>query len=350
MELPESANTIFQKLWDDTKQGVHCEKTSALDIFHAYRLLLNRLPEDSSIENLRQRAAEFPTLQALLFGFTASREFRSRYYGHSNRPDGHMVIVRDGDLRFSVNLHDLVIGWSIINGVYELTTRRIVESLVQPGWRCLDIGANLGYFSAILGRACGSTGRVFSFEPHPALFGMLETTIGESGLGATVTASQCACSDASGTITLLHAADTNNWGGSFVFAGPVDETGGLQTTQVPMTALDDSPVSTESIDFVKMDIEGGEYHTLQGMTKLVARCKPIMVLEVFEAGLNRRGIGQRELFGLLGEWEYDLLAISENPESERIGVSALETDLGPYEGNVLCVPKGRQEQVLSRLG
>jgi len=36
---------------------------------------------------------------------------------------------------------------------------------IQPGWVCLDIGANIFYFTEVMARRVGPSGRVLAFEP-----------------------------------------------------------------------------------------------------------------------------------------------------------------------------------------
>src|ERR1035437_8712500 len=52
-------------------------------------------------------------------------------------------------------------------GVYERGLTRQLESVVKPGMTCFDCGSNVGYFTLLMSRLVGPTGRVFSFEPLP---------------------------------------------------------------------------------------------------------------------------------------------------------------------------------------
>src|SRR4028119_421162 len=42
-----------------------------------------------------------------------------------------------------------------------------LEQIIQPGFVCLDIGANLGYYSVALSRLAGPEGQVLAVEPIP---------------------------------------------------------------------------------------------------------------------------------------------------------------------------------------
>ncbi len=47
-----------------------------------------------------------------------------------------------------------------------------LNTLIKPGFVCIDIGANLGYYSTFLSKNTGIGGKVYAVEPVP-LFGEL---------------------------------------------------------------------------------------------------------------------------------------------------------------------------------
>src|SRR5262245_6167166 len=55
-------------------------------------------------------------------------------------------------------------------GKDEPETRRIIERVCRRGQVALDIGAHVGYVTAVLAALVGPDGIVFSFEPNPRLF------------------------------------------------------------------------------------------------------------------------------------------------------------------------------------
>ena len=58
---------------------------------------------------------------------------------------------------------------------------RFLKHLVKPGDTCLDIGANLGYFSVPLSHLVGSEGKVFSVEPVKLFREVLMRNVGYYG-------------------------------------------------------------------------------------------------------------------------------------------------------------------------
>jgi FkbM family methyltransferase len=50
---------------------------------------------------------------------------------------------------------------------------RAIDDLVIPGDTCIDVGANIGYFSIMMASKCGPTGHVIAYEPDLTNFKML---------------------------------------------------------------------------------------------------------------------------------------------------------------------------------
>ena len=67
----------------------------------------------------------------------------------------------------------------IINGgIWEPENTDILCSFVTPSTKFLDVGANVGYFSVIVGnRLQKGSGKVIAFEPHPYMVELIERSI-----------------------------------------------------------------------------------------------------------------------------------------------------------------------------
>lgn len=61
---------------------------------------------------------------------------------------------------------------------YEPAEQAVLRRLVRPGAVVYDIGASLGFYSALFASLVGSNGRVVSFEPNPRLIPNLKRTAG----------------------------------------------------------------------------------------------------------------------------------------------------------------------------
>ncbi len=54
----------------------------------------------------------------------------------------------------------------VLEGYWEMWVTEAMLRVIRPGMTCLDIGANLGYFSLLMADLVGPTGRVLAFEPN----------------------------------------------------------------------------------------------------------------------------------------------------------------------------------------
>src|ERR1700692_1299441 len=82
-------------------------------------------------------------------------------------PNSTFVSVRTGPLKgYRWMMHSGV--HTYWRGVYEPELARALEQVVKPGMTCFDCGANAGYFTLLLSKLTGPTGKVYAFEPVAA--------------------------------------------------------------------------------------------------------------------------------------------------------------------------------------
>jgi FkbM family methyltransferase len=145
---------------------------------------------------------------------------------------------------------------------------RLIEWL-RPGDTALDVGANVGHYASRMSRLVGPTGRVIAFEPVPATFAAL-TANSKAYPFPNVTLLNAAVGEAVGTVGM---SVPNTADGSYL--ARVDPAAELKCLVLSVDALDlPGPVRV-----VKIDAEGYEPKVLAGMTKLLARDKPVVILE-----------------------------------------------------------------------
>ena len=141
---------------------------------------------------------------------------------------------------------------------------RAFRDAVRPGMVALDIGANLGAYSTLLGRWIGPTGSVFAFEPAPQPFDGLRRHVRLNDLAGVVTPVHSAVGESLTPAALL-LADTS---GESRLAGTADRAD--RTMRVPVTTVDEF-CARERIapDFIKVDVEGGELSVLRGARETI---------------------------------------------------------------------------------
>lgn len=161
----------------------------------------------------------------------------------------------------------------LMNGFWEMWVTQAIVNYVRPGMRCIDVGANCGYYTLLLAELVGDKGRVFAYEPQPRLYELLRKT-GRVNGHARVTISDCAISDQIGE-ALLYVSDTLLGSASLKHAQDLNASG-LWVNRFPLDEL-----VPGAIDFVKIDVQGHEMQVLAGMKGLIERSPKIAIAMEF---------------------------------------------------------------------
>lgn len=166
----------------------------------------------------------------------------------------------------------------MLDGYWESWLTKFLAGRLKPGMRVADVGANFGYYTILMAAAVGAEGRVHAVEPHPDTAHVLRQNVVLNGFARYTAIHELALgADARTSVTLFTPdGEPKN---AAVVAAPLD--GGVSIT-VPATTMDDL-LGEHKIDLIKIDAEGAEEGILIGMSGLIARCRPAIVLE-FNAG------------------------------------------------------------------
>ena len=136
----------------------------------------------------------------------------------------------------------------------------------------LDIGANVGKYSIMLGKRMGVDGRVLAFEPEPNNIKSLKKNI-ELNRVNNIDIIEKACSNSKGEIDFY--LSSNNTGGHSITA----KTNNKITVQADTldNILKERGVSR--VDMVKIDVEGAEYLVLRGASIMLRKFRPKIIFE-----------------------------------------------------------------------
>src|SRR3990167_8749910 len=194
-----------------------------------------------------------------------------------------------------LNPSDPVISGALTFGVYEKSEIFLMQRICQSGQTVIDIGANVGLYTAIAGLCVGHHGRVFSFEPEPESFYYLQKTVSANKLINTSIV-QAAVASQNGKANLYTSAV--NKGDHRLYLNHDSN----NTIEVETIKLDDylAKHNIYSADVIKMDIQGYEGHAILGMENLI-RSSPqlIMFMEFWPMGLLSSGTDPLNLLNRL---------------------------------------------------
>lgn len=167
----------------------------------------------------------------------------------------------------------------MFTGQHEKETVQLLIQLLKTRMGVVDVGAHVGYHTLLSARLVGPQGRVYAFEPHPENYELLVKNIQLNGYH-NVTAVRKAVSNRNGTVALFISKNTQRHS---LYSS--DQISG-ETIAVESIALDTffEAEGWPPINLVKIDIEGGEVASLEGMTGLIRRNPQLKLIIEFNPG------------------------------------------------------------------
>jgi FkbM family methyltransferase len=187
---------------------------------------------------------------------------------------------------------------------YERILQISYESFLQPDHVILDVGANIGTHLEHFVRIA-KDGRVLAFEPLPDLFDALVRRFHPDGFRLSLYNVAVSHSPA-------ESADFVRAEGSLAESGlrrreynnPAAVKPSLITVRVETLDNVVAAAKLQRIDYIKMDIEGGELDALQGASRTLSECRPIVSVEYGPQAFTAYGYNQDSLFEFGREIRY----------------------------------------------
>ncbi len=191
---------------------------------------------------------------------------------------------RDAPLRITGSASDFGVMGAVARGggAYEPGPMTFMAHTIEPGWQCLDIGANIGILASAMAQAC-MPGKTVAFEPAKSAYSYLCANL-EANAAANATALRIGIYSDSGSMDLSHAQ--GHPGGAHLSAEGRVADDNLE--QVPVVALDTwiEENGFGPVNFVKIDVEGSEMHVLDGGRATFAT-RPVLLIECNPLALKR---------------------------------------------------------------
>lgn len=213
---------------------------------------------------------------------------------------------------------------AMITQSYDIILCEYLRKHLSPGDIAVDVGANVGYISAVAASYVGSSGEVHGFEPLQECYVRLER-LRELNPQFHLVFHNAALGEAEGLLPMAF----NPKGGSRN-ASMVPGKKAAETRDVPVRRLDDYifrciPAS-ERIKIIKIDVEGFEYSVLKGLHGFLAGTphRPLIVCEIKPWEMRNLGATLSEFEQFMGKYGYQSYLITE--ENRPVKLSAL-TDM-----------------------
>jgi FkbM family methyltransferase len=172
------------------------------------------------------------------------------------------VIERVGPFRMRLRLEDNIQRW-IYLGLYENEEIETCRQSIGPGETCVDLGANVGWFTLHFAAWVGAAGRVIACEADPNVAEELRQNCQLNAFADRVEILNNAVSDLPGTVRFIRSPrESSGWGS--VLRQPGNQGGTM--IDVPATTLDEilSSRGIRDVAYLKIDVEGYEFAVLKG--------------------------------------------------------------------------------------
>lgn len=251
----------------------------------------------------------------LIRGFTTPRNYSS---------NDIRDVIRDG-LRYKLYLNNYDDYMLYFNVDFE--DHNAIYREIKDGMTVFDVGTNMAEILMNMSKR-NPNGINYGFEPIPFTFEKAHNNISANNI-TNIVLSNIALSDKEEMLSVLSM--------------PVNHSGGVRltkesknhTVQVRAMSLDSFVIekNIKNLDFIKIDVEGFEYHVLNGSTATLMRYKPTIFLEVNDKYLQQQGFSAQLIFDFLKKLGYEITAV------QRGVIIDNDFIIPNKQFDILCKPK-----------
>jgi FkbM family methyltransferase len=227
--------------------------------------------------------------------------------------------IKIGPATLYLDLDDPVVSGALTLRVYEPSEQALFAKYLHGDMTLVDIGANLGLYTAISMHLLDSSGRIVAFEPFPGTYEILKKNVAANqsdgracprvdifNLAATPEPNQMEL-----RLNPENRADNRLYRGTY--RGNLEDWDTLPIEGRPIDDVLDE-LGIEEVNFVKIDIQGYEQKAISGFRKTLARSQNVILLsEFWPKGLQESGGSAHEYLQMLRDLGFRLYTLNERP-------------------------------------
>ena len=154
-----------------------------------------------------------------------------------------------------------------------------LREMIKPGFYCIDIGANMGYYSYFLSKYSGHQGKVFAVEPVPLFAEILKKNISTSGYN-NVELLPFALGEKNQQVKMGTPVVDGIIHHGMTRITTTERPDFVQYYDAEMRVPDELFKDLQRLDFIKCDVEGYEHYVFGNMLNLIQKFKPIIQTEL----------------------------------------------------------------------
>lgn len=248
--------------------------------------------------------------------------FRKRFYGLHKRVfypyklfQGVIKKANYFGVQFKLHIDDWIQENIYFVQDYECAELLFIQNTLKADDVFVDIGANIGVHSMMASEIISDKGKVISFEASQHNFLRLQEHI-TLNQANNIEAHHLAVAECNKDITLFYNEEEGNKGMVSAYGKHKSH-----SEKIKAVALDSFLAQTK-IDFIKIDIEGGEFDALKGMKNILQTQNPVLLIELEEDIIEQTDYEEKDIIDFLAQLGYarnylsdhgTLIAKNENP-------------------------------------
>jgi FkbM family methyltransferase len=210
------------------------------------------------------------------------------------------------------------------NTNYDRQTVEVMFRVLQRNSNCVDVGAHIGDVLQHM-VSIAPLGKHYAFEPLPHLSQELRARF------LNVIVHQAAVSDRSGDSEFQFVENDPGYSGlrRRDYDRPDPQ---IKTIHVGVVTLDEVIPRDEKISFIKIDIEGGEFHAMKGGIETIRRCAPVIVFEASSRSTGLYDVKPDDVYSFVTETLGYELSAMERWLSRKTSFARAEFEENWYHG------------------
>ncbi|MCC6817615.1 MAG: FkbM family methyltransferase [Bacteroidia bacterium] len=170
------------------------------------------------------------------------------------------------------------LNWANIKGQNIENELLLIPYLLKPGGKFIDIGANMGQY-LFVAETITQAQNIYGFEPNPELIKRLKALFPKINLFQIAASNQSTKTQFK--IPIFDNKEIHTRGTLKIEHNEIEETS-CKILDVQLEPLDKvcKEYDIHGISLITIDVEGGEFDTVEGASNIITEQKPILIIEI----------------------------------------------------------------------